>query len=94
MIQSTHYAYGSANIIGVPKFTDRLSLDVMWLLTGRTLQGAFLGGKIFTLYNLQNLTYCVLKYTSMMGTLGFMKSNICFYLFHLQILRPPWTSQA
>lgn len=43
MIQSTNYAYGSANIIGVPKFTDRLPIDVMWLLTGRTLQGAFLG---------------------------------------------------
>lgn len=43
MIQSTNYAYGSANIIGVPKISDRLSLDVMWLLTGRTLQGAFLG---------------------------------------------------
>ncbi|XP_075705884.1 alcohol dehydrogenase 1-like [Rhinoderma darwinii] len=43
MIQSTNYAYGSANIIGVPNYTDRLSLDVMWLLTGRTLQGAFLG---------------------------------------------------
>ncbi|XP_073494978.1 alcohol dehydrogenase 1-like [Phyllobates terribilis] len=43
MIQSTHYAYGSANIIGVPVHTDRLCTDVMWLLTGRTMQGAFLG---------------------------------------------------
>ncbi|XP_072261707.1 alcohol dehydrogenase 1-like [Pyxicephalus adspersus] len=43
MIQSTHYAYGSANIIGVPKYTDRLTLDPMWFLTGRTVQGAFLG---------------------------------------------------
>ncbi|XP_068088178.1 alcohol dehydrogenase 1-like [Hyperolius riggenbachi] len=43
MIQSTHYSYGSANIIGVPKSTDRLIIDVMWLLTGRTLNGAFLG---------------------------------------------------
>ncbi|KAM4049019.1 alcohol dehydrogenase 1-like [Anomaloglossus baeobatrachus] len=43
MIKSTNYAYGSANIIGVPIFTDRLCLDVMYLLTGRSLQGAFLG---------------------------------------------------
>ncbi|KAG8593119.1 hypothetical protein GDO81_000730 [Engystomops pustulosus] len=43
MIKSTNYAFGSATIIGVPAFTDRLPLDVMWLLTGRTLQGAFLG---------------------------------------------------
>ncbi|XP_075057469.1 alcohol dehydrogenase 1-like [Mixophyes fleayi] len=43
MIQSTHYAYGSANIIGVPNSTDRLCIDVMWLLTGRSLNGAFLG---------------------------------------------------
>ncbi|XP_077133858.1 alcohol dehydrogenase 1-like [Ranitomeya variabilis] len=43
MIQSTHYAYGSANIIGVPVHTERLSADVMWFLTGRTVQGAFLG---------------------------------------------------
>lgn len=43
MIQSTHYSYGSANIIGVPKSTDRLVIDVMWLLTGRSIQGAFLG---------------------------------------------------
>ncbi|XP_073445584.1 alcohol dehydrogenase 1-like [Dendrobates tinctorius] len=43
MIQSTHYAYGSANIIGVPVYTDRLSADPMWFLTGRSVQGAFLG---------------------------------------------------
>ncbi|KAM3937171.1 alcohol dehydrogenase 1-like [Leptodactylus fuscus] len=43
MIQSTHYSYGIATIIGVPCSTDRLCLDVMWLLTGRTVHGAFLG---------------------------------------------------
>ncbi|KAM9330498.1 alcohol dehydrogenase 1-like [Gastrophryne carolinensis] len=43
MIQSTHHSYGSANIIGVPKYKDRLCIDVMWLLTGRSVQGAFLG---------------------------------------------------
>ncbi|XP_069834473.1 alcohol dehydrogenase 1-like [Dendropsophus ebraccatus] len=43
MIQSTHDAYGSATIIGVPKSTDRLIVDVMWLLTGRIVQGGFLG---------------------------------------------------
>ncbi|XP_056422667.1 alcohol dehydrogenase 1-like isoform X2 [Hyla sarda] len=43
MIQSTNYSFGSACIIGVPKSTDRISLDVMWLLTGRKVQGAFLG---------------------------------------------------
>ncbi|XP_077332724.1 alcohol dehydrogenase 1-like [Lithobates pipiens] len=43
MILSTQCSYGSANIIGVPKSTDRLVVDVMWLLTGRSLQGAFLG---------------------------------------------------
>ncbi|XP_066430093.1 alcohol dehydrogenase 1-like [Eleutherodactylus coqui] len=43
MIQSTNYAYGSANIIGVPPFKDRISMDPMWVLTGRSIQGAFLG---------------------------------------------------
>ncbi|CAI9555596.1 unnamed protein product [Staurois parvus] len=43
MIKSTHYSYGSANIIGVPKSSDRLVIDVMLLLTGRQLNGAFLG---------------------------------------------------
>ncbi|CAJ0957412.1 unnamed protein product, partial [Ranitomeya imitator] len=43
MIQSTNYAYGSANIIGVPVYTERLCADVMWFLTGRSVQGAFLG---------------------------------------------------
>ncbi|XP_044131983.1 alcohol dehydrogenase 1-like [Bufo gargarizans] len=43
MIQSTNYAFGSAIIIGVPPIKDRISLDAMWLLTGRTVQGAFLG---------------------------------------------------
>ncbi|XP_068126989.1 alcohol dehydrogenase 1-like [Hyperolius riggenbachi] len=42
-IKSSHPAYGSVNIIGVPKSTDRLSLDMMDCLTGRTLNGAFLG---------------------------------------------------
>lgn len=43
MIQSTNYAYGSANIIGVPPYKDRICFDAMWMLTGRTCQGAFLG---------------------------------------------------
>ncbi|XP_063773969.1 alcohol dehydrogenase 1-like [Pseudophryne corroboree] len=43
MIQSTNYSYGVATIIGVPNSTDRLCLDVMWLLTGRTIQSGFLG---------------------------------------------------
>ncbi|XP_053311636.1 alcohol dehydrogenase 1-like [Spea bombifrons] len=42
-ILASHYSYGVANIIGVPPSTARLSIDVMWLLTGRTLNGAFLG---------------------------------------------------
>ncbi|NP_001079798.1 alcohol dehydrogenase 4 (class II), pi polypeptide L homeolog [Xenopus laevis] len=43
VIQACHFSFGCATIIGVPPSTARLSLDLMWLLTGRTVKGAFLG---------------------------------------------------
>ncbi|XP_053556767.1 alcohol dehydrogenase 1 [Bombina bombina] len=42
-ILASHPSFGSANIIGVPPSTARLTIDVMWILTGRTINGAFLG---------------------------------------------------
>ncbi|KAM4706833.1 alcohol dehydrogenase 1-like [Discoglossus pictus] len=42
-ILACHFSFGCATIIGVPNSTDRLSIDVMWLLTGRSINGAFLG---------------------------------------------------
>lgn len=42
-ILACHYAYGMANIIGVPDQHARIIMDPMCVLTGRTINGAFLG---------------------------------------------------
>ncbi|CAH2301287.1 alcohol dehydrogenase 1 [Pelobates cultripes] len=42
-ILASHGAYGSVNIIGVPDQHARMTVDPMWLLTGRSVSGAFLG---------------------------------------------------
>ncbi|KAM8939409.1 alcohol dehydrogenase 1-like [Pelodytes ibericus] len=42
-ILSTYHAFGMANIIGVPPSGATIPLDPMWVLQGRSINGAFLG---------------------------------------------------
>ncbi|XP_069086295.1 alcohol dehydrogenase 1-like [Pleurodeles waltl] len=43
-LKSSHYAFGTTVVIGLPPAGAHLSFDPMLLLTGRTLKGALLGG--------------------------------------------------
>ncbi|XP_078532184.1 alcohol dehydrogenase 1-like [Lissotriton helveticus] len=43
-LKSSHYAYGTTVIVGVPPTGSQISFDPMLMLTGRTLKGVTFGG--------------------------------------------------
>ncbi|XP_030046589.1 alcohol dehydrogenase 1 isoform X2 [Microcaecilia unicolor] len=43
-LQSSNFGFGTTVIVGVAPSTDKMAIDPMLMLTGRTLKGAFFGG--------------------------------------------------